>query len=163
MHARTRTHTRAAPPERRFDALTRAGVQWCVFAATHGTHGAAWKARCVGAGAGEDVGAGAPRWAQAVMANGFRTPQGALAVLGLHALPAWLWAGATCALGGGGSGAFARALGVPLSDGAWLVVACALAAGRLLAGAVEAWVLARHAGGMLAADAGERARARERP
>ena len=155
-HAHARTRARAQSDARR---AARAGVQWCVCGnARHARRRMEGALR--GAGAGEDVGAGAPRWAQAVMANGFRTPQGALAVLGLHALPAWLWAGATCALGGGG--AFARALGVPLmtARGWWWRArrrgAAARRRGRGLGPRAPR-------GGMLAADAGERARARERP
>jgi hypothetical protein len=34
----------------------------------------------------------AARWVQSVMADGFKTPSGALAIVGLMGLPLWLWA-----------------------------------------------------------------------
>ena len=46
--------------------------------------GAAWKSGCFSQ---------APWYVSAVMANGFRTPAGVLAVAGLMGLPLWLWYG----------------------------------------------------------------------
>ena len=34
----------------------------------------------------------ATRWVQSVMANGFKSPAGVLAITGLMGLPLWLWA-----------------------------------------------------------------------
>ena len=90
--------------------------------------GAAWRTGCF---------RDAPAWVQAVMADGFKTAPGAAAVAGLFGAPLWLWArrflpGTPCA---------SPALG------AFLV------AGRLLAAAVECWVVARHVRGLLREDA----------
>lgn len=47
--------------------------------------GAAWKERVAAAPA-------APAWVRGVMANGFRSPLGALAIGGLMGCPLWAWA-----------------------------------------------------------------------
>ena len=90
--------------------------------------GAAWRTGCF---------RDAPAWVQAVMADGFKTAPGAAAVAGLFGAPLWLWA--------------RRFLpGTPLASPALGVF---LVAGRLLAGAVEAWVVVRHVRGLLREDA----------
>lgn len=99
--------------------------------------GAAWRTGCF---------MDAPTWVRAVMADGFRTPAGAAAVAGLFGAPLWLWA--------------RRHL--PGSAYAAAPLGAALGAGRLVAAAVEAWVVLRHARGLLDEDAG-RARARGAP
>ncbi|KAI8474395.1 MAG: hypothetical protein J3K34DRAFT_407636 [Monoraphidium minutum] len=99
-----------------------------VFAFTHAAGGAEWK---------REFFAAAPRWAAAVMADGFRTPLGAAAVAGLMGCPLWAWAVRH------------------LPPGCWqslrfwglLLVPC-----RLLAAAVEAWVLAAYCGRLADAD-----------
>jgi hypothetical protein len=70
----------------------------------------------------------APRWVQLVMRNGFRSPFGVLAIAGLSGCPLWL---------------FARSC---LRPGTWLTTpawALVLVPGRLLAAAVECWVVQR--------------------
>nr|XP_032835272.1 uncharacterized protein LOC116957307 [Petromyzon marinus] len=58
-------------------------LEWTVFVCNHRSLGADWKENFDGA----------PRWVQAVMANGgwFCTPVGLLAVMGLDALLLWLY------------------------------------------------------------------------
>lgn len=60
-------------------------VEWCVFVCNHNTRGGQWKSSFTHS----------PRWIQVLMANGFRTPQGALLIGGLHGLPlglyVWQW------------------------------------------------------------------------
>ena len=93
--------------------------------------GAAWKEGCF---------SDAPRWAAAVMANGFKTPPGALAISGLMGLPLWFWARKWLP---------GSLLATPLL-GAFLGV------GRLLCAAVEGWVLYRHLDSLLSADCADR-------
>ncbi|XP_015223158.1 CDP-diacylglycerol--glycerol-3-phosphate 3-phosphatidyltransferase isoform X1 [Lepisosteus oculatus] len=101
-----------------------AAVEWCVFVCTHSALGAQWKSR---------LGAGPP-WVQAVMANGFKTPPGVLAIGGLHVLPVWLY------------GYQRGVLTEPLSIPAWLqgLGAIVLIAGRLLCFTVEVWCIWMH-------------------
>ncbi|GIL89572.1 hypothetical protein Vretimale_1874 [Volvox reticuliferus] len=99
------------------------------FACIHAAAGPAWKdARHF---------AGGPFWVRAVMANGFKTPSGCLAVAGLMGCPLWLWA--------------RRVL--PESPWSNPVLGAVLVAGRLLAAAVEVWVVGRHLGAILQRDA----------
>ncbi|CAN0393839.1 unnamed protein product [Lampetra fluviatilis] len=56
-------------------------LEWTVFVCNHRSLGADWKEKFDGA----------PRWVQAVMANGFCTPLGLFAVMGLDVLPLWLY------------------------------------------------------------------------
>ncbi|XP_078476181.1 uncharacterized protein LOC144737384 [Lampetra planeri] len=56
-------------------------LEWIVFVCNHRSLGADWKEKFDGA----------PRWVQAVMANGFCTPLGLFAVMGLDVLPLWLY------------------------------------------------------------------------
>ena len=104
-------------------------LEWTTMVCTHSQHGAEWKSRCVGDGA--------PWLCRAVMADGFRTPLGAWAVAGLHAAPAALWF-------------FGRSV-KDLGLGPRLLIATLLA-GRVLAAAVEAWIVACSAAEMLRAD-----------
>jgi hypothetical protein len=80
------------------------------------------------------------------MRNGMRSPAGALAVAGLSGCPLWLYARASLPPG---SLAAAPAWG-------WVLVP-----GRLLAAAVECWVLARRTGQLLQEDAEARLRDKE--
>ncbi|KXZ53480.1 hypothetical protein GPECTOR_7g930 [Gonium pectorale] len=99
------------------------------FVCTHAVHGAVWKA---------EVQLGpTPPWVRAVMANGFKTPAGCLAVAGLMGCPLWLWARRALPPGPWGSPA----------------VGAVLVLGRLLAAAVEVWVVWRHLRALLQADA----------
>ncbi|KAK9816868.1 hypothetical protein WJX72_006323 [[Myrmecia] bisecta] len=94
-------------------------LEGITFTCTHKAGGAAWKIGCF---------ADAPGWVRAVMANGFKTPLGALTVVGLMGCPLWFWARR-----------FA-----PTSVLALPAVGCIVIAGRCLAAAVELWVIARH-------------------
>ncbi|KAJ9534719.1 hypothetical protein QJQ45_013088 [Haematococcus lacustris] len=77
--------------------------------------------------------AAAPPWVELLMGAHFRTPLGALMVLGLMGCPMWLWARSAL-----------PALPLP-----WAAVGCVVVAGRLLAAAVEVWVLHRFLLGLL--------------
>ncbi|KAI3429770.1 hypothetical protein D9Q98_010083 [Chlorella vulgaris] len=95
-------------------------LEGITLACTHAGGGAAWKS----GGCFRD----APRWVQLVMGNGFRSPLGVLAIAGLSGCPLWL---------------FARSC---LRPGTWLTTpawALVLVPGRLLAAAVECWVVQR--------------------
>lgn len=87
----------------------------------------------------------APRWVRAVAAGGFRSPAGALAMAGLFGLPLWLYSRACLPPGG------------PLTADAWGLL---LLPGRLLAAAVEAWLVGRRLGQLLGEDAAARLRRR---
>ncbi|KAL4855047.1 CDP-diacylglycerol--inositol 3-phosphatidyltransferase 1 [Chlorella vulgaris] len=125
-------------------------LEGITLACTHAGGGAAWKSggcfRCEGGGASEAAAVAelscrqqaacehglsiqdAPRWVQLVMGNGFRSPLGVLAIAGLSGCPLWL---------------FARSC---LRPGTWLTTpawALVLVPGRLLAAAVECWVVQR--------------------
>ena len=117
-------------------------VEWCVLAATHAEHGAQWRQKV----AEDGTEAPPPAFVAAVMANGFKTPIGALAIAGLHVLPAALWCAAPSP---------ALPPSSPTSLG-WLValsrhpaVLAVLLVGRLLAFGVELHVLGRHAARVL--------------
>ncbi|XP_064158457.1 CDP-diacylglycerol--inositol 3-phosphatidyltransferase isoform X1 [Anguilla rostrata] len=99
-------------------------VEWCVFACNHNAHGAQWKTSF----------SESPRLIQAVMAKGFKTPTGVLAIGGLHVLPVWLY--------GYQQGVLSRPLCVP----EWLQVlgVLVLAGGRLLCLCVEVWCVWAH-------------------
>eukprot|EP00775_Hariotina_reticulata_P012273 gene12273-12410_t len=58
-------------------------LEFAVFAFTHKVSGSNWK---------ESFFADAPGWVRAVMAEGFKTVPGAVAVLGLMGCPLWAWA-----------------------------------------------------------------------
>uniref|UniRef100_A0A3Q3XKX9 Uncharacterized protein n=1 Tax=Mola mola TaxID=94237 RepID=A0A3Q3XKX9_MOLML len=92
-------------------------VEWCVFVCNHSARGAHWKNSFTGS----------PRFIQAIMANGLRTPLGTWVVSGLHGLPLWLY--------GCQRGLLSRWLYLP----AWgqVLGTLLLAAGRLLALSVE--------------------------
>ncbi|KAK9817549.1 hypothetical protein WJX74_004121 [Apatococcus lobatus] len=98
------------------------------FLCTHKGGGAAWKTGYF---------SNSPWWVQKVMANGFRTPQGSLTVLGLMGCPVWLW----------------TRRWYPASVFASPFFAVPAVIGRCMAGAVEIWVIARHIQGMLREDA----------
>ncbi|KAG2494852.1 hypothetical protein HYH03_007092 [Edaphochlamys debaryana] len=98
------------------------------FVATHAASGPAWKDRAAFAGA--------PRWAQAVMANGFKTPAGVLAIGGLMLCPLWTWA----------RGA------LPHTPWAHPLLGLVLVPGRLLAAGVELWLLGSHVSRLLGDD-----------
>ncbi len=85
----------------------------------------------------------APRWVRAVAAGGFRSPAGALAMAGLFGLPLWLYARACLPAGG------------PLTSDAWGLL---LLPGRLLAAAVEVWLVGRRLGQLLEEDTAARLR-----
>lgn len=78
-------------------------------------------------------------------AGGFRSPAGALAMAGLFGLPLWLYSRACLPPGG------------PLTADAWGLL---LLPGRLLAAAVEAWLVGRRLGQLLGEDAAARLRRR---
>ncbi len=139
--------------------------------------GAAWKEGCF-----KD----APGWVRWVMAAGFKTPQGTLVLAGLFGLPFWLWA-LRCVKHRGSSplhtpatrqsclarselvGAhatfnrrtFDAVQRLVPGEAQWLLTGV-LACGRGMAAAVELWVLKRHLGDILAADAEALARARDK-
>ncbi|KAJ8403889.1 hypothetical protein AAFF_G00347570 [Aldrovandia affinis] len=58
-----------------------AAVEWCVFTCNHNAHGGRWKSSF----------SASPQWIQTIMAKGFKTPVGVLAISGLHVLPVWLY------------------------------------------------------------------------
>lgn len=99
-------------------------VEWMVFAITHATSDSEWK---------EDLATTAkttpPLFVRVVMANGFKTVPGLVAISGLHCLPAALW----CA-----KSAPAQTTLSALSN--HRLVLGILILGRLLAFAVEAYV-----------------------
>ncbi len=110
-------------------------LEGLALAATHARAGAAWKS----------VGfAAAPASVAWLMQRGFRTPQGAVLVAGLHFLPLALFLHH--------SGAAAAVQHTP----AWRALLALLVLGRALALCAEVWVLAAHTGMMLRADAAER-------
>lgn len=74
---------------------------------------------------------------QMVMKNGFRSPAGILAILGLMGCPLWLWS--------------TRWLPGTLYSSAW--VGAVVIPGRCVAAAVEMWVVVSHLGGILQEDA----------
>ena len=85
----------------------------------------------------------APYWVRGVMHNGFRSPAGALAIAGLHGTPLWMYARRN------------------LPPGSWVAAdgwGLLLIPGRLLAAAVEVWVLARHGRQLALEDAAGRRR-----
>ncbi|XP_061072633.1 uncharacterized protein si:ch1073-145m9.1 [Conger conger] len=99
-------------------------LEWCVFVCNHNAHGAQWKSSF----------SDSPWLVQAVMAKGFRTPPGVLAIAGLHILPVWLY--------GYQRGLLSRALSLP----AWLQVlgTLLLTGGRLLCLSAEVWCVWSH-------------------
>lgn len=102
-------------------------VEWAVFVSTHAQGGAAWKTGCF---------AGAPQWVSAVMANGFRSPVGALVMAGLHFLPLWIW----------------LRRHEPEFFLAQLWIGALLAVGRAYCLAVELWTFSRHLDSILTSD-----------
>ncbi|KAL6751272.1 CDP-alcohol phosphatidyltransferase-domain-containing protein [Haematococcus lacustris] len=100
-------------------------LEMSTFLATFSAGGAGWKQG--------GVFAAAPPWVELLMGAHFRTPLGALMVLGLMGCPMWLWARSAL-----------PALPLP-----WAAVGCVVVAGRLLAAAVEVWVLHRFLLGLL--------------
>lgn len=94
-------------------------LEMSTFLATFSAGGAGWKQG--------GVFAAAPPWVELLMGAHFRTPLGALMVLGLMGCPMWLWARSALP-------------NLPLP---WAAVGCVVVAGRLLAAAVEVWVLHR--------------------
>ncbi|XP_029922217.1 uncharacterized protein LOC115369686 [Myripristis murdjan] len=99
-------------------------VEWCVFVCNHGARGAQWKNSFTTS----------PRFVQAVMANGFRTPLGTWVISGFHCLPLWLY--------GYQWGLLSRCLHLP----PWIQAlgTLVLAAGRLLGLSVEMWCIWTH-------------------
>ncbi|XP_042343139.1 uncharacterized protein si:ch1073-145m9.1 isoform X2 [Plectropomus leopardus] len=99
-------------------------LEWCVFVCNHSARGDQWKTSFISS----------PRFIQAVMANGFRTPLGSWVVSGLHCLPLWLY------------GYQWDLLSHWLSLPPWVqaVGTLLLAAGRLLALSVEIWCIWTH-------------------
>ncbi|KAI1893380.1 hypothetical protein AGOR_G00123140 [Albula goreensis] len=99
-------------------------MEWCVFTCNHNALGAQWKSSF----------SESPRWVQAVMAEGFRTPLGVLAIGGLHVLPVWLY--------GYQRGVLSQTLCIP----DWLQVlgVLVLATGRLVCLSVEVWCVWSH-------------------
>lgn len=83
----------------------------------------------------------APPWVRAVAAGGFRNPAGALAFTGIYGLPLWLHA-RSCLRPGS-----------LLAAGAW---AALLVPARLLAAAVECWLVGRRMRLLLQQDAAAR-------
>ncbi|DBA85054.1 hypothetical protein WJX79_010359 [Trebouxia sp. C0005] len=102
-------------------------LETTVFTCTHRGGGAAWKTGCFSQ---------APRWVQSIMADGFKTPSGALAVVGLMGLPLWLWA---CRY-------------MPGSLYASPFFGVLVIVGRLVCASVEVWVLCAHISGLLQQD-----------
>eukprot|EP00062_Callorhinchus_milii_P011770 gi/632958048/ref/XP_007894815.1/ PREDICTED: CDP-diacylglycerol--inositol 3-phosphatidyltransferase [Callorhinchus milii] len=99
-------------------------LEWCVFVCTHNSMGAEWKKRFDRS----------PWWAQSVMANGFKTPAGAVAIAGLHVLPIWLY--------GYEKEFLTEVLLLPIAaQQAGIVI---LVVGRLLCFPVEIWCLWIH-------------------
>ncbi|XP_039987451.1 uncharacterized protein si:ch1073-145m9.1 [Xiphias gladius] len=99
-------------------------LEWCVFLCNHNARGGHWKNSFTTS----------PRFVQAIMANGFRTPLGTWVVSGLHCLPLWLYWYQWDLLSNWFYLPFwVQALGIML-----------LAAGRLLALSVEMWCIWTH-------------------
>ncbi|XP_073347014.1 uncharacterized protein [Pagrus major] len=99
-------------------------LEWCVFVCNHNTRGDHWKNSFTTS----------PRFIQAIMANGFRTPLGTWVVSGLHCLPLWLY--------GCQWGLLAHWLYLP----SWIQTlgTVLLVAGRLLALSAEIWCVWTH-------------------
>ncbi|XP_036393259.1 uncharacterized protein si:ch1073-145m9.1 isoform X1 [Megalops cyprinoides] len=99
-------------------------LEWCVFVCNHHARGAQWK----------NSFSESPRWVQAVMTKGFKTPLGVLVIGGLHVLPVWLY------------GYQLGVLTEPLCVPDWLQVLgiLLLAMGRVLCFAVEVWCIWSH-------------------
>ncbi|XP_031553385.1 uncharacterized protein LOC116290484 [Actinia tenebrosa] len=108
-------------------------IEWMVFVCTH-TLGKAWKGSSKSS---------PPVWVQAVMANGFKTPIGAFAILGLHGLPIWFYIERV------------KLLDETLSPCMQAYVTLCLSAGRLLCFAVESWFIYAHIEDMVASDVEE--------
>lgn len=102
-------------------------LETTVFTCTHKGGGAAWKTGCFRQ---------APRWVQHTMANGFKSPLGILAIVGLMGLPLWLWA--------------CRFMPGSLYASPWLGAPVII--GRLFCASVETWVLWAHVAGLLRQD-----------
>lgn len=102
------------------------------FACTHAGGGQCWKTDCF---------AGAPSYVTAVMRNGFRSPVGAVTMAGLHFLPLWLWL------------SFRLPAKTAITRCAVGLIGAILIVGRMLAGAVEVWVIARYFNAILVRDA----------
>ncbi|KAG2436904.1 hypothetical protein HXX76_006423 [Chlamydomonas incerta] len=103
-------------------------LECLVFTCTHAAAGAAWKQ--------ESQFAAAPAWVAAVMARGFKTPPGCLAIAGLMGCPLWLWA--------------SRAL--PAGPWSHPLLGAVLGAGRLLAAGVELWLVGSYLAALLRSD-----------
>lgn len=104
----------------------------------------------------------ADRWVQSIMADGFKTPSGALAVVGLMGLPLWLWA---CRYSIHCFSAYQLYLShcnfaltllhlryMPGSLYASPFFGVLVIVGRLVCASVEVWVLCAHISGLLQQD-----------
>lgn len=112
-------------------------VEWLVFCCTH-TWGAHWKSSF----------SAAPGWAKAVMAHGFKTPVGVLAIAGLHVLPIWLYVRqqrSSLAVWG----PLQPLVDSPAMLGVFLL-------GRAVCLTVELWVLFKHCDNLLVDDVAEK-------
>ncbi|KAL2096163.1 hypothetical protein ACEWY4_008311 [Coilia grayii] len=99
-------------------------LEWCVFVCNHSAFGVQWKSSFTES----------PHWVNAIMAKGFKTPLGVLAIAGLHVLPVWLY--------GYQHGILTSTLHIPeWFQGVGILL---LAAGRLLCMCVEIWCIWTH-------------------
>eukprot|EP00803_Ostreobium_quekettii_P008436 evm.model.scf_181EXC.6 EVM.evm.TU.scf_181EXC.6 scf_181EXC:25269-27852(-) len=102
-------------------------MEMLTFVCTHKASGAQWRTGFF---------ANAPWWVQMVMKNGFKTPPGIVAVIGLMGCPLWVWA--------------LKHLPNTVYSSLW--VGAVTVAGRLLAFSVELWVLKRYMAMLLKED-----------
>ncbi|RDD38040.1 CDP-diacylglycerol--inositol 3-phosphatidyltransferase [Trichoplax sp. H2] len=100
-------------------------IEWLAFVCLH-TAGPLWKTSF----------SNAPFWVAAVMAKGFKTLPGILAIAGLNVLPLWLYK-------------FQYNIKLPFNDILDTVIFPSLVIGRLLCMAVELWCIQAHIGHMI--------------
>ncbi|XP_065831345.1 CDP-diacylglycerol--glycerol-3-phosphate 3-phosphatidyltransferase-like [Oscarella lobularis] len=96
------------------------GLEWCVFVCTH-TYGSQWKNEFDKA----------PWWAKKIMAHGFKTLHGFVAITGLFVLPLWIYG-------------MQHGLHRPFPAWFYLGGLAFLVIGRLMSLAVEIWCIWNH-------------------
>lgn len=113
-------------------------LEGLTFAATQAATSAEWKSAAFAAAPPSGLVAFLAR-------NAFRTPQGVALMAGLHFAPLAMYLRPAAEAGGWAS------------SSAWRMLVAGLLAARLAAAALELWLLRRHAGTLLQADAADRA------